>query len=409
MRQEIVSRYAVPQRWIRYDATAVFNLLVEAKSAAAVLRQMPYLRQWIEQAHEEQLRLEAAGTSRIEGAEFTPREQEEALASDAHHHTGLTHSQRQLRSANATYRWLQTQPANRPVTSDFILAIHRRIVTGCDDDHCEPGAMRPDGWNVTFGTPMCRGAEGGNECQVAFDALCAAIAGEFRQNDPIIQAVAAHYHIGAMHPFGDGNGRTARALEAFMLRSAGVNDVVMVSLSNYYYEHKDEYLASLNRSRRNGHDITPFLLFALKAIIDRCNALSEEITANHRRILFREFARSLFGQLRSPRRRVLAGRQLQILDTLIDGDSEDFANLLKQVQPYYKNLKLPERAIVRDIIGLIELGAIFFDDDAQLTLNLDWPQEFSESELLERYENMPSAASTNHPAMAELRRLLRQH
>ena len=42
-----------------------------------------------------------------------------------------------------------------------------------------------------------------------------------------------------MHPFDDGNGRTARALEAFMLRQAGVNDMVMVSLSNYYYEHKE--------------------------------------------------------------------------------------------------------------------------------------------------------------------------
>ena len=30
----------------------------------------------------------------------------------------------------------------------------------------------------------------------------------------------------------------------------------------------------------------------------------------------------------------------------------------------------------------------------------------SESELLERYERMPSAASANHPAMAELSRLL---
>lgn len=68
-----ISRYALPEHWIRYDAAAVFNLLVEAKTAAGVLRQMPYLRQWIEQAHEEQLRLEAAGTSRIEGAEFTQR------------------------------------------------------------------------------------------------------------------------------------------------------------------------------------------------------------------------------------------------------------------------------------------------------------------------------------------------
>ena len=402
MTSENVRRYTAPQHWIRYDAMAVFNLLVEAKTAAAVLRQMPYLHQWIEQAHEEQLRLEAAGTSRIEGAEFTPREQEEALASEASQYTRLTHSQRQLKCADATYRWLQVQPSDRPVTSEFILDIHRRIVTGCDDDHCEPGALRPDGWNVTFGAPICRGAEGGNECQTAFCTLCAAIAGEFQRHDPIIQAIAVHYHIGAMHPFGDGNGRTARALEAFMLRRAGVNDVVMVSLSNYYYEHKDEYLESLNQSRQNAQDITPIIMLALRAIIDRCNALSEEIAENHRRILFSEFARSLFGQLRSPRRRVLAERQLQILDVLIDGGSINSANL----PPLYERLQYPGRAVARDISGLLELKAILIDDEGQFTLNLDWPQQFSESELLERYENMPSAVSTNHPAMAELRRLL---
>ena len=407
MTSENVRRYIIPQHWIHYDPSAVFNLLVEAKTAAAVMRQMPYLHQWIEQAHEEQLRLEAAGTSRIEGAEFTPREQEEALASESPQRTGLTHSQRQLKCADATYRWLQTQPANRPVTSEFIREIHQRIVAGCDDDHCEPGALRPDGWNVTFGTPTCRGAGGGSECQTAFYDLCSAIAGSFGQHDPIIQAIAVHYHIGAMHPFGNGNGRTARALEAFMLRRAEVNDVVMVSLSNYYYEHKDEYLASLYQSRQNGHNITPFLLFALRAIIDRCNSLTDEISENHHRILFREFARSLFGQLRSPRRRVLAERQLRIMDTLMDDDSVDLTNLMIHELPQYGHLKHPGLALVRDIIGLSELGALSFDVYSnKITLNLDWPQQFSESELLERYENMPSAASTTHPAMAELRRLL---
>ena len=403
MTSENISRYIVPQHWIRYDRSAIFNLLIDAKTAAAVLRQMPYLHQWIEEAHEEQLRLEAAGTSRIEGAEFTQREQEEALSSVSSQRTSLTHSQRQLRCADATYRWMRTQPADRPVNLDFILDIHRRIVTGCDDDHCEPGALRPDGWNVIFGTPTCRGAEGGSECQTAFEGLCSAIAGEFRMHDPIIQAVAVHYHLGAMHAFGDGNGRTARALEAFMLRSAGVNDVVMVSLSNYYYEHKDEYLATLNQSRQNGHDITPFLMFALRAIVNRCNSLTEEITDNHRRILFREFARSLFGQLRSPRRRVLAERQLQILDALIDGDADDITDMFS----LYDEIKHPARALIRDTIELWELGAVRIDE-GQLNLNLDWPQQFSESQLLERYENMPSAASTSHPAMAELRRLLRR-
>ncbi len=400
-----VSRYTIPQRWMRYDPAAIFELLVQAKTAAGILNRMPYLPQWIEQVHEEQLRLEAAGTSRIEGAEFTQNEQEEALAPDAPTRTDLTHSQRQLRSADAAYRWLRSLPTDQRATTGLILDIHRRIVTGCDDDHCEPGALRPDGWNVTFGTPRCRGVEGGTECRVAFQSLCSAIASEFRQHDRIIQALATHYHMGSMHPFGDGNGRTARALEAFMLQPAGVNDRVMVSLSNYYYEHKDDYLAALFASRRAGHDLTPFLRFALGAVTDRCNAVAAAIAANHQRTLYREFARSLFGQLRSPRRRVLANRQLKVLETLLQQDSIGLDELVNRVRVDYDSLKFPDRALVRDLIELIELSAIALEGE-RIAVNLDWPQQFPHSELLQRYENMPSAASTRNSAVAELSRLL---
>lgn len=402
---ESVSRYARPSRWILYDPAAVFESLVQARTAAGVLNRLPHLPQWIEQVHEEQLRLEAAGTSRIEGAEFTQREQDEALAPDAPTRADLTHSQRQLRSADATYRWLRSLPADRWITTDLILDVHRRIVTGCDDDHCEPGALRPDGWNVIFGTPLCRGVEGGAECRVAFDSLCSAIAGEFRQHDRIIQAIATHYHVGSMHPFGDGNGRTARALEAFMLRQAGVNDMVMVSLSNYYYEHKDEYLAALFASRQAGHDLTAFLKFALRAVADRCNAVAAAITANHKRTLFREFARSLFGQLCSPRRRVLADRQLRILEILLDGGSVSVDELEDRARADYDGLKYPIRALARDLIELIDLSAISLDGE-RVVVNLDWPQQLSSSELLQRYESMPSAASARNPAMAKLSQLL---
>ena len=400
-----VSRYAPPQYWIYYDKAAVLEHLVESKTAAGVLGQLPYLPQWIEALHQEQLRLEAAGTSRIEGAEFTPQEEDEALAPDAGTRTDLTYSQRQLRAAEATYQWIASQPPERPVNSDFVLEVHRRIVTGCEDDHCEPGALRGYGYNVTFGSPACRGAEGGDDCQNTFHALCNAIVGEFREHDPIIQAMATHYHIGAMHPFGDGNGRTARAVEAFMLRKAGVSDRVMVSLSNYYYNHKDEYLAALFESRQRGHDLTPFLRFALPAVAEQCNAVAGQILVNHKRALFREFARSLFRQLRSPRRRVLAERQLQALETLLDCDSMHVLDLLRRTAPNYQNLKYPDRAQVRDLGGLLHLGALQLHGE-HIRVNIDWPQQFSESELLDRYEKMPPAVSANHPAMPELSRLL---
>ena len=406
MSVETTSLYTLPERWVSYDTTAILDRLVEARSAAGVLNRLPYLQQWISQVHEEQLRLEAAGTSRIEGAEFSDLEQEIALASKVPPHVDLTRSQRQLRAADATYRWLRSQPTDRPITSEFVFDIHRRMVTGCDDDHCEPGALRPTGWNVTFGTPRCRGVEGGDRCQVAFSGLCAAIAGEFRKHDRIIQALAAHYHIGAMHPFGDGNGRTSRALEAFMLRQAGVSSLVMVSLSNYYYEHKDDYLASMAESRRRGHDLTPFLRYALPAVSAQCNAVAASIADHNKRTLFRQFAQSLFGQLRSPRRRVLAARQLSLLEALLDAPTLDVMELLHRTAGEYHNLKHPRRAWVRDLISMLEIGAVRMDENERVALNLDWPQELSESELLHRYENLPSAVSANHPAMGALSQLL---
>jgi Fic family protein len=400
-----VSRYVPPRRWIHYDKAAILEQLVEAKTASGVLRQLPYLPQWIETMHQEQLRLEAAGTSRIEGAEFTPQEENEALAPDSKNSTELTYSQRQLRAAEAAYKWIDSQPPDHPVNREFVLEVHRRIVTGCEDDHCEPGALRGFEHNVTFGSPRCRGAEGGDGCRDAFDALCNAIGGEFREHDGIIQAMASHYHIGAMHPFGDGNGRTARALEAFMLRKAGVNDRVMVSLSNYYYNHKEEYLGALFESRQVGHDLTPFLRFALPAVAERCNVVAGQILLNHKRVLFREFARSLFGQLRSPRRRVLAERQLQMLETLLDSPSIEPGDFFRRTLAHYQNLKHPDRAQVRDLIGLFDLRAVVFHDN-HISINMGWPQQFSRSELLDWYEHMPSAISANHPAMPELSRLL---
>ena len=413
-----ISRYILPRQWVYYNSAAILNLLVEAKTAAGILRQLPHLPQWIEQVHEEQLRLEAVGTSRIEGAEFTEREQEQALApepvsgptvdgpwSSLVQASLLTRSQRQLRAADATYRWLRAQPADRPVTAEFILDIHRRIVTGCDDDHCTPGALRTHDENVTFGMPRCRGVAGGDDCATAFGTLTEAVGSEFRQHDRIIQALALHYHVGAMHPFGDGNGRTARATEAFMLRRAGVSDLVMVSLSNYYYAHQDEYRAALSECRQRDHDLTPFLQFALPAVTERCTAIAAEIVVNNKRMLFREFARSLFGQLRSSRRRVLAQRQLQILDALMDNGRTQLFDFIDHPPAYYGNLKFPERAVFRDIVGLLHLKAISLDG-TEVSVNLDWPQQFSESELLRLYESLPSAASSSHPAMADLSQLL---
>ena len=174
----------------------------------------------------------------------------------------------------------------------------------------------------------------------------------------------------------------------------------------YYYEHQDGYLAAMAESRRRGHDLTPLLRFALPAVSARCNAVAASIADRNKRTLFRQFAQSLFGRLRSPRRRVPAERQLHVLEALLESFSLDATDLLHRTAGKYHNLKHPRRAWVRDVVNLLDIGAIKIDENGIITLNLDWPQQLSESELLHRYENLPSAVSANHPAMAALSRLL---
>lgn len=63
--------YEKPRDWIAYDPEVILQALTDAKAAILALTQMPYQRSWADQLQQLQLEREVAGTSRIEGAEFT--------------------------------------------------------------------------------------------------------------------------------------------------------------------------------------------------------------------------------------------------------------------------------------------------------------------------------------------------
>src|SRR5215468_11293981 len=124
-------RYEEPKNWIYYDTSAIVRELTEAKTSILSLMSIPYQRDWIEALQQIQLKREVAGTSRIEGAEFTEKELEDALKKETAEEL-FTRSQRQARAALAAYRWIATLPDDYPISLDLILQIHRLIVTGAD-------------------------------------------------------------------------------------------------------------------------------------------------------------------------------------------------------------------------------------------------------------------------------------
>jgi Fic family protein len=399
----MVVKYALPRRWVIYRAVELVEELTEAKAAVLSLTTVPFQRAWAEKLQQIQLKSEVAGTSRIEGAEFTEKELDAALRDQTSEQL-LTRSQRQAKAAMNTYRWISNLPDDRPVDAALIFEVHRRIVTGCDDDHCRPGALRFDGYNVTFGAPMHRGAEGGRDCREAFAGLADALQREFRSHDPLIQALALHYHLGAIHPFQDGNGRTARAMEALFLQRAGLRDTLFIALSNYYYDEKSKYLESLSDCRHDGHDLTVFLKFGLRGIALQCRRLLNEINLQIKKALFRDVMADLFGRLEKKKKRVIAKRQLVVLQTLLDHSPVDIGVLFKEVEHAYRDLKGPYAAYLRDVFNLENLGAVGVnvEDDygehvepryasVEVHIRLEWPMEITQTEFFRKVAEMPKA------------------
>jgi Fic family protein len=386
-------RYERPKNWILYDPQAVAQALVEAKSMVLSLRTTPYQRGWVEALQQMELKREVAGTSKIEGAEFTDRELEAALKETPEQL--VTRSQRQAHAAVQTYRWIAKLPDDRPINAELIRCIHRRIVTGADDDHCAPGQIRGRDESVNFGAPRHRGVEGGDECTDAFEEFTRAIQHEYRDHDPTIQALAAHYHFAAMHPFLDGNGRTARALEALMLQRAGLRDTCFIAMSNYYYDEKIAYLAALAKVREGNHDLTPFLVFGLKGIAIQTRRLLEEIQHQISKELFRNLMFDLFNRLRTPRKRVIAERQIEILKLLLEVEWMDLGKIIERTAGAYSSLKDSRNAAIRDLNDLIRLEAVKFEklpeNRYRLAVRLEWPTEITETAFFAQLKRLPKA------------------
>src|SRR5712664_1178157 len=115
-----IVQYEIPRNWIKYDFAEIAPSLVEAKASVLSLVTMPYQRNWVEAFQQIQLKREVAGTSRIEGADFTDRELDVALKPDPAPEELLTRSQRQAHAALKAYRWISELPDDREIDAELI-------------------------------------------------------------------------------------------------------------------------------------------------------------------------------------------------------------------------------------------------------------------------------------------------
>ena len=86
-------------------------------------------------------------------------------------------------------------------------------------------------------------------------------------DDAVIQAIITHVYIAWIHPFMDGNGRTARLLEFYLILRAGVPSFASHILSNHYNDTRNQYYKQLENATETG-DLNDFIQYSLEGFRD---------------------------------------------------------------------------------------------------------------------------------------------
>lgn len=270
----------------------------------------------------------------------------------------------EVKNVIETLNYLKTEIVennfNELITSGLIKKIHHMIAKnlGIYLD-AVPGKFRTD--NRTVGSYHCPDY---NDVEKLINHLTNWLKSEFHYPDEqkiynvIVQAIVTHVYIEWIHPFGDGNGRTGRMIEFYILLRGGIPDIASHILSNYYNETRPEYYRQLDNARHK-RDLTEFIEYALLGLSDGLQNTLEIIQKSLFEITWQKLIYDKFSMRKDNiGREVFRRRRTLMLEIPLETEVsiEDISLLTPKIAKVYADKS--NRTILRDLNELMELELI---------------------------------------------------
>ena len=158
-----------------------------------------------------------------------------------------------------------------PLTEEGLLYIHRLMTEKTLDNPDDAGRFRTNDkvvvadmieGDIIYTPPSYK------EIPEFVETLC-----DFFNNDspntfihPIIKGIIVHFMLAYMHPFSDGNGRTARALFYWYMLKENYKLTEYMSISRVISKSKSSYEKAFRYTENDGNDMGYFVAYNLKAL-----------------------------------------------------------------------------------------------------------------------------------------------
>jgi len=231
---------------------------------------------------------EAITSSQLEGASTTRKVAKEMLESERQ----PQNKSEQMIANNYRLMKRAVSLKNDELTIPLILELHEIATHNAIDNDAVPGEFRTsddidirDQYNDVAHVPPKA-----SSLQERMEKLCQFANEEHGQLNsdnfihPLVKAIILHFMVAYIHPFGDGNGRTARALFYWFMLKSGYWLFEYVSISKLIQERRTDYDRAFLYTETDDNDLTYFLYHQVDIVVKAVDALRDYIERKQKEI-----------------------------------------------------------------------------------------------------------------------------
>lgn len=244
------------------------------------------------------------------------------------------------------------------ITPDIIKHFNEGVLKNLElEDHVIPGEYR----KCIIGVLDYIAPEPAN-CEYLVDRLCGWLNSKpFNETNEdsiitgIIKSIVAHVYFVWIHPFGDGNGRTARLMEVKFLMEAAVPSVAIHLLSDHYNKTRSEYYRQLSLASKT-KDLMGFLLYAVRGFVDQLREQLFAVRSQQWGVSWQNFIYEIY----SGPKTVADNRQIELLLSLSMTDESVPRSQLRKLTPELAEMYAGKtsKTLTRDLNALENKGLI---------------------------------------------------
>ena len=158
-----------------------------------------------------------------------------------------------------------------------------------------------------------------------------------KELNPVLLAGLAHYEFVRIHPFVDGNGRTARALATLILYTRDFDIKRFFALDDYYDSDRNSYYAALKSVDKNILDTTKWTEYFTDGVLISLTRVKEKILS--------------FSIKRTGPQIALTEKQMKIMEKVVANGKITSGEIQEM-------FKISRQAVYKELKKMIELGVI---------------------------------------------------